>query len=360
MKKIKVLHIIPDFGVGGAEKLALDLCTFYDNDKFEISALSLFNTRETIYDIELKARGIQVKYLDKKAGLDISMISKIFKFLRRTKPDIIHTHRYVVRYTLIPAILCRIPVKVHTIHNVAKQELDKVGIFLQFLAYKIFRIVPVAISENIKTTAEKLYRIKKIRTILNGIDVESFRQKNDEKKTETINLINVGRFQAVKNHKLLINSFSDICKQFDNVLLYLIGNGELHAEIEKQITDLKLNSKVKLLGVQKDVAKFLHQSHIFVLPSNYEGLPLSLLEAMAAGLPIIATKVGGIPNVVGDNAILVPPQSKKELSNALRRVITDNKLRQEMGVKSIEKAQKFDIRNSSEQYCNLYIEKLKK
>ncbi|MGG3478579.1 glycosyltransferase [Peribacillus frigoritolerans] len=362
MKKIKILHVIPDFGTGGAEKLVLDLLSNYDKSKFTMAVLSLYNKSNTIYEKQLEKKGVEVFYLGKKPGIDISMINKIIKIFKKYNPAVIHTHRYVVRYTLIPSVLLRIPIRIHTVHNIAEKELDRIGIKLQNIAYRFFNYIPVAISTSVKNSITDLYKIKSdIPLINNGIDIEKYIFKGIKKNSGIINLIHIGRFSPQKNHDFLIDVFSRVAKEKSNVRLRLVGDGELRKHIEDKVKFMGIVDRVEFLGIREDIPNLLAESDIFLMSSDWEGLPLTLLEAMASGLPIVATKVGGIPDVAkhNSNAILVPRKNKELFYKAIVNLIEDFDLRNSMSEKSFLLSREFDIRVAEKQYEELYVKKCK-
>lgn len=357
MNKIKVLHIIPDFGTGGAEKLVLDLVANYNSDKFEVAILSLYDKADTIYEKQLEKNGAKVFYLDKKPGLDVSIIMKTLKIFNLYKPEIIHTHRYVVRYTLIPSILKRIPVKVHTVHNIAEKELDKIGLKLQRIAYKYFGYKPVAIANSIKNSIESFYKMESnVPLINNGVDLEKY-PLSIRGNNNIIELIHIGRFSPQKNHEVLIDAFNFVVKERKNIRLTLVGDGELRESIEAKVKALGIGNYIKFLGIREDIPDLLAASDIFVMSSDWEGLPLTVLEAMSTGMPIISTNVGGVPDICenGKNGFLVDSQNPKQLYEAIIRIADDQKLRYDMGQKSYQLSKEYDIKTVQKKYEELYM-----
>lgn len=363
MKKIKVMHILPDFGVAGAEKLVSELLLNYNKETLEVSAVSLFNSKESYLVKELEESKCKLFFLNKKSGIDFNVIKDLYILLKKEKPDIIHTHRYVVPYVLFPAILANVLIRVHTVHNIASKELTSKGIIIQNIAYKLFNFKPVAISTKIAKTIEETYGIKDTIVIYNGIDTKKFldleKKMKDNKK---IKLLHIGRFAEQKNHKLLIDAFKEISLKNNNIELSLVGDGETKKEVENRVKEYKLDDKVKFLGIRKDIPRLMKENDIFVLPSLWEGLPITLLEAMAAGLPIICTDVGGNSDIIDNmnNGILIESNNKEELVNAIELLIYDKELRGKLSERSVSTAKKYDINEISSSYENIYISLLKK
>lgn len=362
---LKLYQIIPTLGVGGAEKLVVDLCNHIDKSKFEVSVITFYAINNSIFADTLRKNNINIISFDKKLGIDLSIVFKINRLFKNNKPDIINTHLYCVPYVLVPAIIHRIKVRVHTVHNIATQELNsKFKCAIMKLAYKYFSFIPVAIGDFVKQTIIKEYKLDKdiIPCIYNGIDTKKFQCDNINRNNKDIVFINVASLQESKNQKLLIDAFYIVKKHINNVKLNIIGDGVLKNELEKQIKGLKLDKDVILKGIIKDVKNELNNANVFVLSSRYEGVPLSVLEGMSCGLPIITTAAGGVVDLVENNknGFIVKNNSKEELANAMINLCMDTKKRKKMGEESLKLSKKYDIRRMVKQYEDLYIKVLNK
>jgi UDP-N-acetylglucosamine:LPS N-acetylglucosamine transferase len=150
--KIKVLHVIPNFGCGGAERLVIDLLDTANKARFEMAVVSLYPESGSILDKELKKKGINVFYLNKHIGFDIGMFFELYHLFRSFRPDVVHTHLSVLRYTLIPTIVCRIPVGIHTMHNVAQKETGWLGKLVRRIAFGFASISGMSSRTPKKTT----------------------------------------------------------------------------------------------------------------------------------------------------------------------------------------------------------------
>ncbi len=364
---MRILHILPNFGPGGAERLVVNLMETTNKERFEVAAVSLFPETGTILEKEIREKGLKVYFLNKHLGPDPRMVYKLYRIFKEYKPNILHTHRYVLRYALLPALLCRIPVKIHTVHSIAEKEVDGIGKVIHWFAFHLGGVVPVSISQQVANTVKDLYG-KNIHTpvIYNGIPTNHF-VNNSHRLTQRINknliLIHIGRFATPKNHHLLIESFSIAVKEHPNMELWLVGDGPLRPEIEKLVKEKELENKVKFLGVRSDILQLLSESDVFILPSDWEGVPLTVLEAMATGKPVIATTVGGVSELVEDGrtGILVPPKDPKALAQAILRLAKDPAMRESMGKEGQKRAiEKFDIKQTARQYEELYLKLLKR
>lgn len=366
MTRKKILHILPNFGLGGAEQLVVDLMEATDKERFEVAAVSLYPESGTILEKEIREKELQVYFLNKHRGLDLRMIPQLYRLFRIFRPDVVHTHLYALRYTLLPTLFCRIPVRVHTVHNVAQKEVDRVGKLVHWIAFRLGKVVPVSISREVANTVRAVYG-RGIHTpvIYNGIPtkwfVSSAGQDNTKKEKDVV-LLHVGRFAPQKNHLFLIEAFALAAKEHPTMQLWLVGDGPLRPAVEKAVVEVRLEGKVSFLGIRDDVPKLLAASDVLVLSSDYEGVPLTVLEAMAAGKPVIATAVGGVPELVEDEVtgILVPPRNPEALARGILRLARDPDLRQRMGKAAQERAlARFDISRTAREYEALYLKLLK-
>lgn len=365
-EKIKVLHVIPNFGAGGAERLLVNLLEAYDRERFEVAAVSLYPESETILEREIKEKGFNVYFLNKHRGPDPRMLPQLYHLFRSYRPHVVHTHLYVLRYVLLPALLCRVPVIVHTVHNVAQKEVDKIGKAVHWVAFRVGSVVPVSISQEVANTVHTVYgRGVYTPVIYNGIPTERFisraKRDNAAEKKDLI-LLHVGRFAPQKNHLLLIEAFALAINECPEMQLWLVGDGELKAAIQKKVMEMGLEGKVLFLGLRNDIPKLMAESDLLILSSDYEGVPLVVLEAMAAGKPVISTAVGGVPELVVDGitGFLVPPGQPEALAQAILKLATNPELRQSMGEAAQRRAvELFDISRTAREYEKLYLKLLR-
>jgi glycosyltransferase involved in cell wall biosynthesis len=313
---------------------------------------------------EVKEKGLKVYFLNKHSGLDLRMIPQLYRVLRAFHPDVVHTHRYVLRYTLLPALFCRVPIKIHTVHNVAQNEVDRIGKLVHWIAFRLGDVVPVSISQEVANTVRAVYG-QDIYTpiIYNGIPTKRFISciKQDETKKNVV-LLHVGRFAPQKNHLLLIEAFALAVKEYPAMQLWLVGDGPLRPVVEKTIVEMGLEEKVLFLGIRDDVPKLLRASDIFVLSSDYEGVPLAVLEAMTDGKPVIATGVGRVSELIEDgvSGILVPPRNPEMLAKGILQLAKDTELRHLMGQAAQKRAlEHFDISRTAREYEALYLKLLR-
>jgi glycosyltransferase involved in cell wall biosynthesis len=362
MKKIRILHIIPNFGTGGAERLVVSLLEATDKERFEAAAVSLYQETGTLIEKEIKEKRLKVYYLDKHPGLDLRMILELYRLFRTYCPDVVHTHRYVLRYVLLPALFCRVSLRVHTVHNIAQNEVDSLGKLVHWIAFRLANVVPVSISRAVAKTVNDVYG-QNIYTpvIYNGIPTRRFVSKEERNGTRAkVNaiLLHIGRFEPQKNHQLLIEALAFVVIEYPRVLLWLVGDGLLRPAIERLVIDKGLEENVLFIGEVHDVKNFLADSDIFILSSDWEGFGIVIAEAMAAGKPVVSTAVDGVPELVEDGVtgILVPPRDPKALAQGILQLIKDPGLRQSLGDAAQQRViERFDISKTAKEYEALYL-----
>jgi glycosyltransferase involved in cell wall biosynthesis len=365
----RILHVLPDLVPYGAERVVATLASKRSRDRFEVAIASLYDEVPGTLAAPLCREGVRVFHLGKRRGFDPRMFHRIFGVLREFEPDVVHTHNYVLRYVLPPALLNNPPLMVHTIHNVAHLEVDRLGVWLQSRAFSR-RVRPVVIAEAAAISFEQVYQSPRPPLIRNGIDVarysaarssrEDWRARHGFSSGDLLFLC-VARFYPQKNHKTLLAAFASGPAKLSNAKLLLAGDGQLRSDIERQARELGIFDRVHFLGRRDDIPEVLAACDVFALASLWEGNPLSVMEAMAAGLPAVVTAVGGVPELVANEkqGIVVPPSDPLALSAALLRLATDSAMRRAMGIAAAKRAQdEFDDRNMVEAYESLYDELL--
>lgn len=353
---MKIVQVMPEFGLAGAEVMCENLIYELIKLGHEVTVISMFNYHSAITD-RMDIAGVKIIYLDKKSGLDLSMISKINSVLKEIKPDVIHTHRYCVRYAMIAAILAGVKCRVHTVHNVAQKELNFDTRKICKFFYKHCGLIPVALSNKIRDTIMDEYKIDKdkIPVIFNGIDLSKCVPKEDYSVNGNFKILHIGRFSEQKNHSGLLRAFKIFHLKYPDSELWLIGDGEKRAESEEYVQSNGLDDAVKFFGLQSDVHSFLHDADIFTLPSNYEGIPMTLIEAMGTGLPIVATAVGGVPDMLDTNDALLVENDIESITQAYEKYYADIELRKQHGVNAKHCSETFSAEKMGELYEAVYV-----
>ncbi len=226
----------------------------------------------------------------------------------------------------------------------------------------------IAVSEKVRRSAVERVGIppERVTTIVNGIDVRGFSASAQGPKVrselgakaDTPLVGSVARLSWEKDHETLFRAFSRLLPEHPDVRLLVVGDGPLRRSLEERVRDLALGDAVQFLGTRRDVPDVLAALNVFVLASREEGLPVALLEAMAAGLPVVATSVGGIPDVVvdGETGLLVPPGDPARLSEAIFRLMNNGEEARAMGREASKRvAERFDVSRMVRAYEDVYL-----
>ena len=316
MERKKVLQFIHGFSMGGAEKLVSEYCLKMNKEKYDVSVLC-FHRYHTPYEKILKDAGINVVYAsdhiknyDKIAfqypGRLLMLIKRwlfLRKYLRTSKPDIIHFHMALSIYILASNLSKDIKM-LRTVHNEPKKRWDNsIGRRIDFWATKKMvkkhHLQFITLHDEMRKEVNELFGVDNSLVLNNGIDFSVFEKalpKGVVREREGIPkdayvIGHVGRFNTQKNHKLLVETFAEICKVNPKAFLLMIGNGSLRTDSEKRLKELGVEGKYKILSNRTDIPDLMNAMDKFVFPSNYEGLGIVLIEAQKIGLECIISHV---------------------------------------------------------------------
>lgn len=311
---MKILQIIPNLAIGGAERFVVDLANEMSKEN-DVYVCTLFDMIKNQNDFFLSELSPNIKFisLGKKLGLDFSIFWKIKNLIDEVKPDIINTHLASINYVMfnnLSSFLRNKKIKYfHTIHTDAKMEVKhKLEFLTRKFLYKFKLVTPITISEESSNSFKRFYNLENDCLIYNGrkfeVQTEEFNQVSNSmesyrKSSSTKILVNVGRFIALKNQYFLAKIVDELARNGKDIVLLIIGDYS-HPEgesIKKAICELQ-SDRIFLLGMKKNVIDYLTLSDAFCISSIYEGMPISLIEAMSVGCVPICTPVGGIKNVI--------------------------------------------------------------
>lgn len=366
--KLDVLHVLPSLDLGGAEHIAVQLLRQSDPRRFATGAACLGPEQHTPLAAQLACAGIPVFFLDKRPGADPACALRLQRTIAHCGPRLLHTHQYVLPYVL-PALLTRRELRcVHTVHNLADKEVTGAAQLAHHFAFRL-GVTPVAIAEAVKASLQALYRAPEVPLIPNGIRVARYAPDAHQRhrvrrslglRPAHVVFVCIARLCEQKNPMALLEAFARGPGQDPRARLVFVGEGALREALEARVHELRLRS-VRILGARSNVPALLAAADVFALTSRWEGSPLAVMEAMAAGLPVVATSVGGVPELVhhGDTGLLVPPGASVALATALSRLLADGERRERMGEAAQRHArQHFDSRVMVARYEALYEQKL--
>lgn len=357
---MKICQIIPDLPMGGAETMCVTLSIVLKKMGHQVCVISLYDC-DTILSRRLADAGIPLQCMGKRPGLDPGCIPKLRNAIKVFAPDVIHTHIHALKYAYIAALGLGIPM-LRTIHSIASQDAEADTSINRFLFVK-GSVFPVAISEAIQDTTAQYYRLDKqnIPVVPNGVDLSRCIPKENYTADSAIKLLHIGRFHEAKNHNAIIQAMVILKNRGISVTLDCYGDGELLEEIKNSVARLDLQNTVRLRGVSADVFPILHDADIFLLPSVWEGIPMTIIEAMGTGLPIIASHVGGIPDMIENNVsgLLIAPEAQA-LADAVEALSKDAALRARLGNGALQAVHRFSAEEMAEGYLSLYHAACKK
>ncbi len=292
MKKINILQLITGLGVGGAEKAVLELVKNSNNDCFHHHIIGL--SKSAALDFKFKEEGIETIILNKdKSLIDfVGMVFYVNDFVKKNKIDIIHAHMSHAMFVAAVTKSLQPHIKiVFTAHSInVGSKLRESMIFL----LKPFRNADIIFS---KDQLDSKY-ISNYFVIPNGVNLDDYKQNIE--KFNKFTFLAIGSLREPKNHMHLITCAKFLKSKYEFQIL-IAGDGPLRYELERKIELYELQDYVKLLGLRSDVSELLNKAHCFVMPSLWEGMPISILESGASNLPVISTPVGTIPSLIDDS-----------------------------------------------------------
>ena len=354
---MKIMQVIPYFCFGGAEIMCENLTYALKNAGQEVFAVSLYHDRTPIAR-RMEEAGIRIVYLDKKLGLDLSMVPKLKTLIQQERPDVVHSHLNIIKYAAAAAKLAGVRKCVHTVHSLADREAEgRVQKIINGFYFRRGWSVPVALTPEVQSSVSEFYGLplSRVPVIYNGIDLSRCVPKTTYETGETVTILHVGRFDVPKNHPGLLEAFRLLLETHPECRLRLVGDGDMRADMEALAREKGIDDAVEFCGMQSNVYPYLHEADIFTLPSIYEGNPMTIIEAMGTGLPIAASRVGGIPDMIKheESGLLVEPEPQS-ICEGLTRLVEDKSLRQRLGETARNQSQTFSAEHMARDYISCY------
>jgi glycosyltransferase involved in cell wall biosynthesis len=310
-------------------------------------------------------RFVPLKHLRRPISVwrDVLGLLELLRLLRRERPHIVHVNSAkAAALGRVAAALARVPIRVYTVHGwafLAYTGLASAAYRWVERALRPLTTVTVCVSENERRAGLAARACAELSTVVIRNGVEPTDSDADGVPSARRRLVMVGRLQAPKDPLTLVHALATLPERSFEALL--VGDGPDRATVEEEIGRLGLASAVRLLGERADVPELLRAADIFVLSTRSEGLPLSILEAMAAGLPVVASSVGGVPELVldGQTGMLVPPGDPDALAAAIERLLEDPGLSGRLGEAGrVRAAEHFDLAAVRQAHLDLYREML--
>ncbi|MBN1163392.1 MAG: glycosyltransferase [Candidatus Krumholzibacteriota bacterium] len=368
-KAIRVIHVLRSLEFGGAEKLVLDLAGTQKGttavNPFLVCVKSLGPLAERARELDLDPTLVglgRIKFL--------SAIHRLIRLFSRLHPDIVHTHNLVAHTHAAPAArLAGIPV-VHTKHGKGLTSFSRAPFLRRFLYHLADRLVVVS-----RETGESFQRKAgvdpdRMVVIYNGIDTSRFPGSGGAAVRDKLGIADgtrvvgaVSRLDPVKDHATMLKAFRRASRRYDDCVLLIVGDGPERGRIEKLIAELGLEGKVLLPGFSGRVPDYLAAIDLFLQPSTEEGLSLTILEAAAAGVPVVATPVGGTPEIIEDgiSGLFVEVGDVESLSRGIIDFLENPEPFRERAQRARRKIeQRFSLSSMTSEYQALYEDVLKR
>lgn len=335
---MKILFAINDLSFGGGQRTAVEEANGLFGCGYEVLILTLLDKPpEPVFLSALEIPRDNIVNIPFKSFADCGAFKNLVHFLRQAKPDLIFSNLFFTNTMIrLAKIFVWKPKIIIREGNVPEEKDFFVRITDSLLVFLTCKII--VNSEVIKKEFAKKLLIpqSKIKVIYNGIGEEFLTTKRYHAVSSPVSLITVGSLTKKKGHTYLIGALAEIKRRKPDLVfrLFIVGDGFLRLQLAKRVKELGLVTAVEFLGERPNVKELLARADIFVLSSLWEGMPNAMLEAMAVGLPVIATAVGGVPEIIrdGENGVLVPPQRAEMLGGAILGLIENPGLRKRLGI----------------------------
>ena len=331
-RPIPLLFLVTNFDRGGAEKIVGRCALGLPRDKYAVHVAALQGRSQAMAG-DLRRAGIPVHDLGMTCKGDLRILSRLARLLRRERIRILFT--FMFHPTVLGRVvgwLCRVPVRISSERVMAWESRGRrlLNRWTVPLATHV-----MAVSERVAAYAAREFRIPpdRLSTIVNGVDLEHFRPVTRGRDAGPPVIGCTARLHRKNDHASLLRAFSRVSARWPEAELLLVGRGPEEARLKALAENLGTSTRIHFVGEQGDVAPFLHQMDLYVQASVAEGMPNCVLEAMAAGLPVVATAVGGTPEAVveGETGLLVPPRNPIALADAMLKLLEDRRLAEAFG-----------------------------
>jgi glycosyltransferase involved in cell wall biosynthesis len=337
--RLNVVQMIDVTGGGGAEKVLVDLALHLDRNRYNVTVCATRQARN--YQPLLDSAGVRTMVLQRRSRWETYKMAEVVRMLRRERVQVLHTHLFGSNtWGRLLGRLAGVPVIIAHEHWSSRGRNE---IWMDRLMYRLSDriLVTSQASKQIVMNSEHI-PARYLSVVYNGVDISTFAGRSDRAEVraelgvpvDAVLIGAVGRLTADKGGQdVLIRAVGRVRETCPQVRLVMVGDGPLRPGLEQLTAQLGLCDSVIFTGLRSDVPRLLGALDVFVLPSEREALPVAVLEAMAAGLPVVATRVGGLPEVVadGETGFLVPPGDVAALQGVLEKLAGDPALAARLG-----------------------------
>lgn len=363
---MRVLLLIKSLGPGGAERLVVESARGAREQSIDVEVVSLLDRKRHLIP-DLESAGVPVRCLSVTQLRDLRWVTEFVGHVRRTRPDVIHVHSPalapLVRVASRLGFLGRPrPAVVYTEHNewsVYRWQTRWANALTQWLDD-----ATIAVSDGVCNSIRPGTLRRRAITIRHGIDVAAVRATSDDRQRvraelgladSDIAVVTVANYRPVKNYPMLLRACSIATKQVRNLRFVVVGQGPGAPAVHALHEELGLGDRMLLLGYRPDATRVMAACDIFTLSSDTEGLPVALMEALALGLPVVATSVGGVAETVNSSSgVLVPAGDAQALAQALVDVSSNRERLARLQAGAQLLGDRFDSRRSIDQLADIY------
>jgi glycosyltransferase involved in cell wall biosynthesis len=361
------LWLTKGLGRGGAERLLVSCARHLDTSRFQVEVAYLLPWKDALVG-ELADAGIPAYCLGARGPLDVSWVWRLRQLVRRRRYDVVHTHLPV------PAVAARLTLRpnaprlVHTEHGTWQHyrwPTYAANLATYALNDHVFA-VSRAVADSIEPRRVPHLRVlPPIEVLVHGIELTG--PPVAEARLRARQLLGlpmdapvlgtVGNLTAIKDQSTLLRAARRLQVAHPGIRVVVVGTGPLQADLEREARELGIADRVLFTGMRDDVDVLLPAFDVFALSSRFEGLPIALVEALAAGLPSVVTSVGGVPEVVthGQEGLVIAPGSAEALADAVGILLSDDGLRRRMARAALDRSRSFDIRRAVRRIEEIYV-----
>ena len=368
-----IIHVVYRFDIGGLENGVVNLVNLLPREKFRHGIVSLTECSPAFCE-RITRKSVECLPLEKPPGHTIKIYPQLYRLFAAHRPAIVHTRNLAALETVIPARFAGVPIRVHGEHGleISGRWLDHFKNRFFRRCYRPFVTQYVALSGLLENYLVQKIGVapRRVERICNGVDIQRFspppygREMIEGSLFNPSNLIvvgTVGRLQPVKDQLTLVRAFARACRAgtpgADKLRLMIVGEGSLRHAVEQEIVACGIGNQVLMLGARSDVPRMMRSFDLFALPSRSEGISNTILEAMASGLPVVATDVGGNSELVvsGETGTLVPAAHPDAMAAALAAYAANPGMREAHGLAGRKRVEaEFSIERMVSRYAELY------
>lgn len=364
-KKIKVLHITFDMTIGGAQQVILQLVENMDANLVE-AEIACIDNQLGEFGQALEAKGFNVHLFQRQPGFDLQLIKSLKRLIQLNGYDVVHCHQYTpYTYGLLAALLTKARV-IFTEHG---RFYPDYGTWKRKLLNPVFSLFTKQITSISSATKDALvehenFSAASIQLIYNGITDKSELPVDEAalKKQFSIPLDafifgTISRLQPIKNQQMMIKAFKQVSEQHPKAFLLIVGDGDIKPKLENLVAELGLQQRVCFAGFQSEAYRFHKIIDVFLLSSFSEGASMTLLEAMSFSKPVVATDVGGNPEIIqnNDNGFLVESDNSEHFAQQCMVLLNDASTYEAMSVRAKQLfLEKFTLKAMCQSFQTLY------